>query len=493
MHQELVNFDKVFHALPKPPVMLNDLDLSTEAGKVSFNQRLMMLYTEEHLSNVPHCNCYNLEGGQDYGDECEICGSKCVSEFEKPIEAELWLRAPEGIPYMVNPAFWIMLDSFMTSKQTSMLQYLTDPLMVVDETIPWVRELKQANVPRGLVYFTENFDAIMELVYVILKTERKVDRRNEMRKLIEENRQNIFCKYLAVPNRLAFSIEKNDYGRFADDSITMAINAVRGIVAADDGQGLLVRKRPLAKKESMVVGAMMDFAAFYHHFVNEIAGKKYGLFRQNIFGMRSHFTARGVIVSLAQRHLYKEIHLPWSMGVQLFKLHIQAKLLAGDEENPPMSIIEQERLLIYATNNYHPYIDKILQTLIAEAPRIDKYTTQTGIGIILQRNPSLARGSAQNVFVTKFLTDPRINALALSLLILAAFNADHDGDELNLSLICDNVTLNMLGRLEPKFGTMDLNTPRAISSNLALPKPLISTIDHYQFEEDQMLEGELKS
>ena len=58
-----------------------------------------------------------------------------------------------------------------------------------------------------------------------------------------------------------------------------------------------------------------------------------------------------------------------------------------------------------------------MNELIAEAPN-------QRIPVIFQRNPTLHRGSAQLLYITKVKKDPRDITISLSVLVLSAPNAD---------------------------------------------------------------------
>jgi hypothetical protein len=69
------------------------------------------------------------------------------------------------------------------------------------------------------------------------------------------------------------------------------------------------------------------------------------------------------------------------------------------------------------TNKYNEDLDNLLKELIAESP-------EGKIPIILQRNPTLVRLSAQHLYITKIKTDPDINTTSMSVLALKGPNAD---------------------------------------------------------------------
>lgn len=61
-------------------------------------------------------------------------------------------------------------------------------------------------------------------------------------------------------------------------------------------------------------------------------------------------------------------------------------------------------------------------------------------------------------------------------------------DQLNGYFIVDGRIFNILVRLHPSTGVMDLNNANEISANLDIPKPLTSTIDNWiHMEEAELL------
>ena len=127
------------------------------------------------------------------------------------------------------------------------------------------------------------------------------------------------------------------------------------------------------------------------------------------------------------------------------------------------------------TNKYHPLLDELFKELINESPA-------KSIPVILQRNPTLVRLSAQYLRVTKIKIDPSDNTISLSVLVLKGPNADFDGDALNGMLILDEEMNKSLKRLAPHLGVLDLDKPRSISKNIVLHSPVLSTISNWMYD-----------
>ena len=415
MHQAIFDFHHAFGNQDRIPIFLNDADVSTIQGKKAFNEKLMTLYEEESLTSAPTCQCRHLRGGKFHLDICPKCNTVCEYDIDREIEDDLWLRAPAGIRALINPNFYVMLDDFLTKGQTNLLTYMINPAAKFDPRNPWIMEIEKCGFTRGLNYFIDNFDEIMEHIYRIVRNDRK-KQIPAIKQLITENRNKLFPQYITVPNRMAFVIEKNEYNKWADKTIEAGIDAMLTIVYADTKVN--GKEKTIPRKEALVSSAMASYAKFWIDFYTKVAGKKHGYFRQEIFGQRSHFTFRGVITSITNRHKYDDCYLPWKMGVQLFKDHIASKLMRGDATRVAMSPREANALINFAVNNYVKVIDDVLKELIAEHP------SGRGLPILLQRNPSLKRGSAQQLWVPEIKTDLGDFTINLSVLILSHYNAD---------------------------------------------------------------------
>jgi hypothetical protein len=125
------------------------------------------------------------------------------------------------------------------------------------------------------------------------------------------------------------------------------------------------------------------------------------------------------------------------------------------------------------THVYHPVLDEIFQELIADA------YPYMGLPVIFQRNPSLARGSAQLFWVTKVKTNPADNTIGVSVLGISVSNADFDGDEMNVTYLDSKELVEKFKRLDPIYNVLDNNVPYQISGNLKLPAPVVATIANW--------------
>ena len=251
---------------------------------------------------------------------------------------------------------------------------------------------------------------------------RKKDRL-ELRDWIVANKDKVFCEYLPFPSRISFVIEEEASQAYIDKNVKECINAAQSILSI----GLSVTTSGLDDPKSMehdqkiredrAVLASVQLSNFYKAFSKDNIGGKTGWARKHVYGSRLNFTFRGVITSIFNPHDYRDIHLPWPIAVNIFSLHLSNKLLR--KGYTPRDI---NRLIMEYTNVYHPLLAELMDEIIKEHPS-GKFP------IIFQRNPSLSRLSAQQLYVVSVKKDPSIRSISLSLLVLRGMNADFDGKQ----------------------------------------------------------------
>jgi hypothetical protein len=408
VYMRVVSLDDRIASLTKAPLIANEIDTTTLAGKERLNNLLYTRYDGDSLQILPSCSCGFITSGRRLGVICPKCNDPCVNSVERALESVLWIRAPEGLHFIV-PACWEALSSVMSESGCNMLSWLCNPKYEPPGKVPMtLRRLEEAGVERGLKYFYDNFDNIMEIFFQPIGNRLIPEKHLEMQQYIRQNRDRIFCTHLPMPSKVGFVIESNTSGVYADKSMAIAIDAMHTITSVDTAITPMAQWR----REAKVTTAIEKLALFYRTYVRDIISGKTGALRKHVFGGRVHFSARAVISSLACEHRYDELHIPWSLSLQLLRVHITSKLLKRD-----YTPVQIDYLFTTYALQYNQLLSDIMDELIAEAPHI-------GLPVIFQRNPSLAKGSAQLLYVTQVKKDPSINTISFSVLCLKAPNAD---------------------------------------------------------------------
>jgi hypothetical protein len=477
IHMEIISHDEVFNQfLSKEPIIINDLSDVSETDRERNDKLIFTKYdliNSDLLSNIPSCECGNTVGADKLGDGkkikpvvCPDCHKEVKSLHQQDLEPLIWLRAPEGVHALINPIIWTMLSGKNGFEKSNfdVIRWICDTTykpQVVKEP-PVIDFIRKSGLQRGYNNFVDNFDSIMDFMFNLKFYSKK--KLAPLRQLLKEYRHCVFSKHMPLPNRSLLVLEETNHGTYVDPTAPIAVNAIRMMVGIDSALSVHSPK----VKENRTIKMIIETSNYYDENSKTVLAKKEGIFRKHVFGTRSHFSFRAVISSLTNSHRYDEIQIPWGIGVAVFELHLKNKLLKEG-----MSPMAADAFLAEHTQKYHPKLDEMFQNIISRSP------IGGGVPCVLQRNPSLARSSAQAMFITKIHTDVNVPTIMMSILAVVGFNADFDGDQLNCTLSLDLLTAQDLYRLAPHQSTFDLNAPRTVSRNLSMPKTVIATISNW--------------
>lgn len=488
IYEELLNFDADFDRLSKPPIIVNDLVGSSEEERELIKKTIFTYYESDTMSTVPSCDCGDVIGVYNVGVKCSNCFTECKLTADQTLESTLWMRAPHGVAKLINPVIWGMLNDHFKISGFELVRWIADSSYRPDVKTPKeFKIIEQNNIQRGYNYFVENFDNILDVLFSIKAVSKKKSN-DALIRLIKENRTIIFSKHIPLPNRSILIVEGTSTSKYVDPLVVGAINAIQIITSVDSGVNeesfkplyFNEEEEKAAKKtvddlsmrgrENRTIKAIHELSSFYTKYYSAaVAGKK-GLYRKQIFGTRSHFSFRAVISSITNKHRYTDIYIPWSVALAVFRIHLLNKLTKrGFNTNEAISKLNS------AVQHYDELIDVLFDELINESP-------SKSIPCILQRNPSLERGSAQLVGITKIKKSMNDPTISMSILIVRGMNADFDGDALNVTLCVDNYMAKELDDLAPHKSTFDLNKPYNVSANLSMPKTVVSTFSSWLAE-----------
>ncbi|BDD79900.1 hypothetical protein [Burkholderia phage FLC9] len=471
----LINFNELFYQhQTRDPKIINDIAESSEQDRKEFNRLIYTTYSGDLLSNLPSCECGEIVGGYNVGVVCGVCGTEVRSHVERDLEPIVWIRRPKGVAALINPIVWMMLKKRFTRSGYEIIRWICDTNYAPPVRKPQVvYRLEEMNCPRGLNNFVEKFDQIMAML-MDLKEYRKSAEHLELMAAINQQRDCVFSEYLPLPNRALLVIEESNVGTYVDPIITGAVDAIRMMAGIDSS----LTSHTVRVKENRTVKTISQLAEFYEGLYKTTLAKKQGIFRKHVFGSRSHFSFRAVISSLTDAHDNEEIHIPWGIGLSVFRIHLMNKLMRrGFTPNEGIAFLNKHASI------YNELLDQLFQELIVESP-LSTSNGVKGIPTIMQRNPSLERGSAQLVYITKVKTVVEIPTVSISILDVKGLNADFDGDQLNFTPCLDTHTTQELRGLAPFMSAFGLDSPRKVSSNLAQPKPVIATTANFVHDTD---------
>lgn len=464
------NFDEIFRRLDIQPVLANDLDLTTDAGKERFNDLVYTKYDGDVFSNVPTCPCRYTKGGSKIKKKCPKCGHLCLPITEQTIEPIVWVRVPDELPAFMNLTIYRLLRVRFTKSGFSLIDYMIDPkyrppkLNSIEEEFA-----KQICPTRGMVYFHKNFDKIIAALCDIRHFVSASKGIGTM-KFVEVHRKLIFCKYIPFPSKIGFIVEDVGDRKYVDPKMAPALNALISLANVTNGGRSAVRDM-----ESRVARAISSLANYYSSNEHSKIFDKKGILRKLVYGVSPHFTFRTVITSNHKPHDHESLETPWGATILTLKLHLANKLLK--EKYTPNEILT----LIYDnTLRTHYKLEELIDILIAESPG------GRGIPCGFTRFPSLKRGSTQRFYIDKVKRDPTALSTSISVLDLIAPNADFDGDYMTGQLCLDNSTTRAFDRMAPHTGIMDLKRPFRVGNHASIPAPVLSTINARLEEGDEL-------
>lgn len=361
------DYDEEFAKLPFDPQIANDFDISIPEQKELLDQHLITHY--DHTDTIEFgasCHCQRHTRVDEIGVLCSVCNTHVESTTNQAIKSALWLRAPESVGRLMHPQMYLILAPKLRTGHVDFMEYLINTKYRFDLEKPMGKETRrrverflQYNPRRGFKAFIEDFDRHIEF----FKEERMfggtVREREEVLQFIETYRPYFFPKYLMVPNRVCFVMESTNSGRYVDNPLNAAKDAVLTMASASSSVIPLRQK----EVENRVASSIKSLSNYYFSFMKDRMASKKGILRKHVFGSRLHYTARAVITSISDPHDYDELHMPWGLGIQLFKYHIINKLLRqGMTSTQALDFVYRSVL------SYSPRMDAILNELLEEAP-----------------------------------------------------------------------------------------------------------------------------
>ncbi len=458
----LVDFDQAFKMLRNDPIILNDLKFYSEKERELVIQKFLTRYTADAISTLPQCECGALQGEYLLGHVCKECHTPVVSDQESSIEPVFWLRSPLGVAPLVNPVIWTMLHNTFSQRRLNIIDYLTNtniPEPIQPNSV--VEELKRLGIQRGYNHFVENFEYIVRALFNMKefkKTKKKVFVYFD--ELLQSWSNTIFSQHIPVPHRDLLVIE-NVKGVSKVDATSKTAMEAFNLMAGIDKK---LAHKSLMSRMNRTSLALSKISEYYYNYYAKMLSPKEGIFRHHIYSSRSHFSFRAVITSLTGAHSYDELHIPWGVAIGVLKIHIMNKLKRlGYDYNSALGFVYK------SVKMYDPLMDRILQEILQESP--GGY-----IPCLFHRNPTLLMGSIQLLKITKIKNNLNDNTIAISILLMALYNGDFDGDEMNGVISVDKKLADLWEPLSTFHNIHDMTEPYKITNYLTLSAPVTSMI-----------------
>ena len=415
----LLDYRELIARQSTPPTFVNDIDVNELTDRKQLDEMLLTRFDSDYLSSEPTCEC-GASGAEAKGSICPECFTPVVVPAERKIESSLWIRAPEGVHALLHPQIVDHLSRYFKVGGVDLISWICDPYYKPSHESSAIEKLKAFGVKRGMNWFHDNHEQLFEFLFEGRFVNKSKRERTIFHNFWEKHKHLLFQPALPIPSKLAFIIESSDTGRYSDPNIASAIDAVRTITSLRTS----ITEPGLPSKESKAYRACRQLDQFYDRQFRVNFGPKKGQYRKHVFGSRPAHSFRAVITSVSGVHDRRHVELPYGLTVCILEEHIISCLLNRMGMNP----LDAYKLFTESVLQFNQTIYDIIQTLIQEGTvrnELDKIVQ--ALSIILQRNPSLKRLSAQKFIIGKIKQDPTDNTIGMSVLTLAGPNADFDG------------------------------------------------------------------
>ena len=140
--------------------------------------------------------------------------------------------------------------------------------------------------------------------------------------------------------------------------------------------------------------------------------KRNGLIRNQICGTRINFSARNIISPAKAGYKMDEIVLPYMTFLELYKYEIMNVLCKVKN----IDLIEANKIVFNAMINFDEDVYMIMKKIISEEE----------IGVLLNRNPTIAMGSILYLKVAGIKHNNYDNTMSINNLILSLLAGDYD-------------------------------------------------------------------
>ena len=413
----LADLTEEFQMARYEPIILN-----YQGGEKFLDKNILTKYSTDVLSNTPSCECGATTDRRNIGRVCSSCGTIVEYPIDQEIEPRIWMKSPEGVSRLINPQFWSILTKYLTPGGFDILQWMTNRLYVGESNPPtYLEQIESIIGTRGYNNFVDNLIPIMEGLFTIKKLFNQEDV-SSLRSMIHKYYPScILCDYIPFPNKSMAVLEVNASGTYRDATFDKLFDAVNIIIGVDlDEKGYTV-----AQRERRVAKTLSTLAEFHDNYIKKIIQPKEGLVRKIILGSRMHFSFRAVITSITKPHECDEIHIPWTIGCVVLKMHLLNLLINRH------GMIEKaaEKFINDHTYTYHPLLDSCFKAMIHEADNslaypYNKPGEKPGIMVTMVRNPSLHLGSNPLCRISIVKPDTNDPTVSIPINLTRGMNAD---------------------------------------------------------------------
>lgn len=479
----LLDFDKLYEENRMTGAELVPVGHDDDYDNIDDIKKILFQSSDGNLNFVAQCKCGFMRGNYHLGDICPKCGSKVETAFASDINIRAWLEIPEALPPFLHPVVYRVLNNWIgiAKHKTSILESIMNT--EADLPPPYNQKLGQ-----GMWYFYQNFWDIIKYV-ASLHRGAKAASDPIIMKFLEENKDIIFVRHIPILNQSLHILTHSGSMTYNDESSKHIFKTCVELGEVIKQQ----RHQPKMNRnylDQQVFNTFKAWTDYTSSVINTKIIKKSGFIRKNILGTRLHWTGRGVIVPITNRHWADEVELPWRMVLGLFKLEIVNKLKNnyGFDVNTALRYWQQAQIGIKPgmadgkekeyVESCISYVKTVMDQLLAECPF-------KGFPIVMGRNPTLRQGAVQLFFCRHYKTDQTDDTIGMSPFAISAPNADFDGDQLYLASIKEACSVIDLMAIHP-MTTLLGGTGKALSNMVHMSDEMSVSLHGYFTDEGKL-------
>lgn len=390
-------------------------DKNIKAGKYSVHSPLYGTdWGDEHAFEDRYsCDCKSTIGKAFLGKICPICKTE-VKFVDIDMTKTGWVVLDHD--HIIQPLFYQIIEKFIDYRipLNSIICYVEPKDRDPDKVE------KNPFFGIGIFEFENRFDEIMEY---FLKQNRKTDAYNYIminKRIIFSSSIPVFSSYLRPfiisGEDIKYTDEDTLFKQIFTDSVLLnnefVLDKRRAAAAKRNNSDSVFKLR----REQILYGIQTKLNKLWELVFNTI-NKKTGFIRTNINGGRMNFTARNVIIPHKDLKA-DEIILGYTTCLEFFKLELVAQLREIYGIPDPDAWIMWER----AKTVFDQRIYDLMKHMITSRP----------VYALVNRNPTIDYGSQMIMRVIDVTSDMTDNTMKMPIYVLKSFNADFDGDILNI-------------------------------------------------------------
>lgn len=355
------------------------------------------------FGNRYRCKCGHTTSRFYHGLKCEVCGEKV--EFKDDNFSMFGYICLKDPYYIIHPNLFMSLAFFIGEKDFMNIITAVDKKDEDGNQIEIKRPKDEPFHGIGMIDFHDRFDEILEYYKV------KRSNKRDYYESIMMDKDKVFIQSIPV-----FTIHLRPYrldgGVLHYEGTNALYNIIANLAARVNNDRMMMSRKKKSKNE-LLFDMQMKYKELYDELTKIISGKK-GSIRQ-LFGGRYNFTARSVIVPGPDLRI-DEVALSYPCLCGL----LQQRIINILHKTYFMRYNDSYKLLHESMHKENPMIRQIIEGIIK--------STDRGIPILINRNPTICYGGILAMYCSKISTG---YTMAVPLEILEGLAADFDWKQLS--------------------------------------------------------------